>query len=223
VNRNQQAGYYPRAFLLQPKNASSVEVAIIGENPGNSDCLEREAYRIMAERRESGRASLEDCQRIWNCFLEEGFYYLRPRHLLKQLGLSLDAILWAEAVFCEEKPGSTIPDETFEKCGARFLREIVKLVPEGRYIICLGERAYESVSNFENNQHKVIGVYHPSGKRSVAKFAKYFEEGTKKLITNRKIKEEIFDAFKTLEGSGKKSYYVFLTSEPPFFTRAHNP
>jgi hypothetical protein len=204
VENNQKEGYYPRALFLEPKNATQVEVLLIGENPGNSSCLEREFYKVLAEKKDSELASFKDCQRIWRSIAKEHDYYQRPKHLLKELGLNFNGILWAEIVFCE-KSRSTIPKKTFKKCSSRFLTRITQLLSEGKYVVCLGNTAFQYVRNLpQSNQWKVINVYHPTGSYI---FANYFEKETNKTVTERRLRKKIFDEFKKIEES-QKSYLI---------------
>jgi len=197
INNNQKEGYYPRAFFLDQEDDPQVEILIVGENPGNSNCLEREFYKTLAERNEDKIATFKDCQRVWRSIAKQHDYYQRPKHLLKELGLSLNGILWAEVVFCEKSPSSGKLPETFKTCSDRFLKEIVKLLPERKYLVCLGMTALKYVIKLTNsNQWKVIGVYHPTGSRV---FANYFEK--KGRVTERKLKKKILKSFKELEDS----------------------
>lgn len=204
VENNQDEGYYPRAFFLDTDYDSQVEVAIIGENPGNSSCLEREFYKALAERNEDKIVTFNDCQRVWRSIAKQHDYYLRPKHLLKELGLNLNGILWGEVVFCEKSSTTRkIPEETFEKCSTLFLSKIAKLLPERKYIVCLGTKAFEYVKNLPGRDRwKVIMVYHPTGSRV---FANYFEKERGKKVIERKLKKKILEDFKKLEVS-QKSY-----------------
>jgi len=200
VENNQEKGYYPRAFFLEPENANQVQVAVIGENPGNSSCLEREFYKALAERNDSGHATFGDCQRVWRSIAEQHDYYKRSRHLLQELGLDLNGLLWTEIVFCEKSLSARrIPRETYDTCVSRFLKEIVKLVPKRKHVVCLGKSAFEYVRTLsERDIWKVIGVDHPTGSFV---FANYFKKESGKKVTERKLKQRLGSKFSQLEKS----------------------
>jgi len=203
IENNQKEGYYPRAFFLDPESTPQIDVAIIGENPGNSSCLEREFYLALAERDASEFATFEDCWRVWKSIAKQHDYYQRPKHLLKELGLSLKGILWAEVVFCEKSPSiKRIPGKTFEKCFSRFLTEVAKLLLETKYVVCLGTTAFQYVKNLpHSDQWKMISVYHPTGSRV---FANYFKKEKGKKVTERKLRNKILKDFKQLENSHER-------------------
>lgn len=204
VEDKQEAGYYPRAFFLDPEDAPRIEVAVIGENPGNSSCLEREFYKVLAERGETKFATFEDCQRVWRSIGMEHDYYQRPKHLLQELGLSLNGVLWAEVVFCEKSSSATtIPEKTFERCSRSFLARIGGLVSERRHVLCLGSTAFRYVRKLpRSHRWKIIGVYHPTGSRVLAN---YFKKENGKKVSERKLKPEILEKFRNLETS-QESY-----------------
>ena len=62
VEDEQESGYYPRAFFLGPEETSRIKMAVIGENLGNSSCLGREFYEVLAERGETQFATSRGCQ-----------------------------------------------------------------------------------------------------------------------------------------------------------------
>jgi len=202
IENNQRDGYYPRIFFLDPENASEIEVLVVGENPGNSAFLEREFYKVLSERNRAKVAMFKDCRRVWRTIVKEHDYYLRPKHLLKQLGLNPKGTLFAEVVFCEKSHSTgRIPNKTFEKCCNRFLRKIVKLVPEKKYILCLGTNAFVYTRNMPESAHKkLIAAYHPTGSRI---FANYFEKEKGKKIIGRRLKRKILTDFRALEASNK--------------------
>ena len=206
VRNDQENGYYPRAFFLEPGDAQEIKVAIIGKNPGNATCLEREFYKAMAERNADNIATYKDCLRIWRSISEDAAYFRRPRHLLKEIGLEASGILWAEIVFCEKS--NPIPKETFRKCRLRYLEKIAGLLQKGTYVICLGGRAYEHIKGLpESDMWKIIGIYHPTGSRV---FANYFEKEKGKKVTERKLKKEFCEEFRKLEEKYKSYTCRFL-------------
>lgn len=202
-----------KSFLPRTKDASNIEVAVVGKNPGYSTFLERTFYRYLAG--ENRKCTFKDCQIVWRSIAADHDYYERPRNLLRKLGVNLSGVLWAEAVFCEKDKSSSkrnFPPETFEKCSQNFLKYIIQLVPEGKYIVCLGQEAFEWVGKIEssmNNPHKVISVYHPTG--NYPRFSKYFEkyEGN-----GFELKKGIREEFDKLKGS-KKSFIRVLRADSP--------
>lgn len=206
VENNQSDGYYPRLFYLDPETASEIEILVVGENPGNSTLLEREFYKTLAERNNVRITTFKDCQRVWRTIIKEHDYYRRPKHLLKQLGLNPKGILFAEVAFCEKiDPTKSIPKETFKHCCNRFLSKIIALVPEQKYILCLGAKAFKYTIELPGrSERKLIVAYHPTGSW---KFANYFEKGEAKKVTERSLKKEIIAEFKERESS--KKTYVF--------------
>ncbi|MCK4243398.1 hypothetical protein KAX03_00810 [Candidatus Bathyarchaeota archaeon] len=205
VKNKQDEGYYPRVFFLDPEDASQVELVIVGKNPGKSTRLERKFYLTLAERNPDRIATFKDCQRVWRSIADEHNYFLKPRHLLKELGLNLNGLLWAEVAFCEKSDSvGKVPEKTFRKCSNCFLTEILKLLSDRKYVVCLGEKAFQYVKNLPNsNRLKVIRVHHPTGARI---FANYFQKANKKeniRVTERKLKREILDRFRTIEDNNK--------------------
>lgn len=195
----QSDGYYPRAFFLDPVDSPKVEVAIVGKNPGRSSPLEREFYKVLGEKHQDKKATYEDCQTVWRAIARANQYFLRPKHLIKELGLDENGLLWAEAVFCEKSPKvRKIPRQTFEDCRELFLREIIEnLVPAGKHVVCLGREAFQSVQELvgERNRWKVVGVHHPTGRSS---FVNYFAKERKKL-TDRPLKGSVKGDFRKRE------------------------
>ena len=206
INRCQEQGIYPRTFFLEPRNAYSVEAAIIGRNPGKPERGEPEKYLAAAKQRGSKYASYKDCQQIWEDISSKNPYFEKTRKLLQGLGTGVNGILWSEAVFCE----GPVNDPTFDVCSEKFLKRIIRLVPEEKYLICLSEDAYYCVEKLlsHNNRHKVIGVYHPRNPL----FWKYLEEADNQKPKLEKIQNELAEL-----NSTQKYYFRFLCTEPPFF------
>jgi uracil-DNA glycosylase len=204
-------GDYPRAFFLDPRGSPEVEVLIVGKNPGQASPLEKEFYKVLGEKNDDNRASYVDCETVWRAIARVHQYFLRPKHLVDQLGLDEKGLLWAEAVFCEKSSTTLgIPAQTFENCRERYLQEIIEtLVPAGKHIVCLGGEAFMSVKRAvgQHNRWKVIGVHHPTGRSS---FAKYFAKEGKKLA-DRPLKRRVREDFLKLE---KQSIYVHWFKPP---------
>jgi len=201
INNDQSEGYYPRAFFLDPQDASEVEIAIFGMNPGESPCLEREFYKALAERHESGMATYEDCVRVWNSLLEIE-YFARPKHLLGELGLPQKGLLWAEVVFCESIDRG-IPRTTCEHCKERFLTGILskQLIHEGKHIFCLGNYAFRNVSELAQrlgNRWRIVGCHHPGSRGD---FSRYFEKSDKKMC-QRPLTRQAKEAFGKAQSVG---------------------
>jgi hypothetical protein len=195
----QSDGYYPRAFFLDPRDSPEVQVLIVGKNPGCATPLEKEFYKVLGEKNEDKKATYKDCETVWRAIARVHQYFLRPRHLVEELGLDEKGLLWAEAVFCERSPTTRgIPVQTLENCRERFLREIIEtLVPAGKHIVCLGGEAFKSLKEVvgQHNRWKVIGVHHPTGRSS---FANYFAKGGEKLA-DRPLKGRVREDFRKLE------------------------
>lgn len=223
VKRDQDQGYYPRAFFLDPDDSSEVEVAVVGRNPGFSTALEREFYRSLARQYENKRATYTDCAIVWQAIAHDHQYFLRPRHFLKELGLATDTtgFLWAEAVFCESAPrvvegGSPsvrIPKATFEEC-SKFLQRMLfddGLVPKGRPVLCLGNEALQDVRGLVGDQNlwKVIQIHHPTGSRT---FANYFTKKAKRRLIDRPIKRHLMEDFQMRVGEDQRYICKFEPS-----------
>lgn len=206
IRRIQEQGIYPRAFFLEPRNAYPLEMAIIGRNPGKPEPGEPEKYIAAAKQRGGKYASYKDCQQIWEEISKKNPYFKKTRKLLQGLGLSMNGILWSEAVFCE----GSVSDPTFDICSEKFLRRIIRLVPEEKYLICLSEDAYDCVGKLlsHNNRHKVIRVYHPRNPL----FWKYLEEADSQKPKLEKIRKELAEL-----NSTQKSYFRLLCTESRFF------
>lgn len=206
IENNQSEGYYPRTFFLDPEDSDKIEILVVGENPGNSTCLEREFYKVLAEQSRAKVATFKDCQIVWRSIAKEHDFYQRPKHLLKQLGLNPNGVLFAEVVFCEKSYSTrSVPKKTFEKCCNRFLRKIITLVPEEKYVLCLGKKAFHYTRKLpESARRKLIAAYHPTGSRI---FANYFEKEKGKKVIERRLKKKILTDFKEIEASNEP--YIF--------------
>jgi hypothetical protein len=196
---DQISGDYPRAFFLDRSDSPEVEVLIVGKNPGRATPLEKEFYKVLREKNNDKRATYEDCETVWRAIARANQYFQRPKHLVKELGLNENCLLWAEAVFCEKSPKmQKITKQTFEDCREQFLREIVEtLVPAGKHIVCLGVEAFQSVKELvgQDNRWKIIGVHHPTGRSN---FANYFAKERAKLV-DRPLKDRVKEDFRKLE------------------------
>jgi hypothetical protein len=205
IKNDQSTGYYPRVFFLDPDDVSEVEVAIVGKNPGESSYLERQFYKALAERHENGVATYEDCVRVWNSLLEIE-YFTRPKHLLKELGLPQKGLLWAEVVFCESDRRE-IPRRTCERCREHFLRRLLseQLIHEEKYILCLGNYAFEKVTELAEslgNRWRIVGCHHPGSRGD---FSRYFEKNDKK-ICERSLTKQAKESFRRSESRGTYPY-----------------
>ena len=200
--RNDQTnGYYPRSFFLEPPDASKIEVAVVGLNPGKASELEKEFYKISAKRNGEEMASYDDCANAWRAVAKEAPYHKRTRHLFDVLGLEKekDGILWAEVAFCEGK----LTGDAFDHCVKKFLeREVSELLPENIYVLCLGKKAYHYVTSLPRRLKdcwKIFGVYHPTGSRGKASFSSYFAPRKDASLDSRALKPEIGKSFKKVK------------------------
>jgi len=204
-------GDYPRAFFLDPSDSPEVEVLIVGKNPGRATPLEKEFYKVLGEKNEDKKATYRDCETVLRAIARSHEYFLRPRHLLKELELDEKGLLWAEAVFCEKSlKTQRVPTQTFKDCREQFLRGIIEnLVPAGKHIVCLGKDAYKNVKELvgQDKRWKVIGINHPTGSRT---FANYFASERKRLI-DRPLKDRVKEDFRKLED--QTSYFRWF--KPP--------
>jgi uracil-DNA glycosylase len=221
VKRCQDKGYYPQPFFLDSEDTTQIDVLIVGENPGNSSCIERAFYKTLVERSEGKLLTFKDCQMVWRSIAQEHKYYQLPKHLLRELGLDDKRVLWAELVACEKlkptkesKPVKQIPPTTFENCKKRsfmqLLEKLGKWLPPKTYVLCLGKIAFQQVSKLQEYNHwKIIGVYHPTGSRL---FGRYFQKDRDKRIPEQKLNEEIKSAFEKQESTGQS--YVWFAEQP---------
>jgi hypothetical protein len=210
LRNNQDEGYYPRSFFLEPQNATTIKAVVVGLNPGYCGRLEREFYKFAAEMNaEKGlkkHAIYEDCTRIWRAVSEGNHtrYFHYPRHFLEEVGVLKNkppnnSILWTEVAFCENDQEEGKKD--YRKCSSKFLKRIFDLekfgyLKEGTCVLCLGEEAFNLVCKIDNSKKlKVVGIYHPTGARI---FANYFEKSDAKKnakIDERKIDEHVRKEF----------------------------
>ena len=216
--RNERAeGYYPRAFFLFPESTPPVNALIIGENPGHANLLEREFYKALAERNPDKTATWKDCERVWKSIAAEHKYYQWPLHLLEELRLGLNGVLWAELAFCESDPKKGAIDEAFKSCSDHFLPKIARLLPNRKYVFCLGEKTSTYVRKLPDfHRWKVIHLYHPTKRSEAGKFASYFEKEGKKKVTERRLKERILKQFEKRESNYIESYEFTLADYVDF-------
>lgn len=225
VKRCQDEGYYPQPFFLDSEDTKHIDVIIVGENPGNSSCIEREFFKALATRSKDKKiATFNDCQRIWRSSAQEHDYYQRPKHLLEQLGLDCKGILWAEIVACEKlkstkesKPIREIPDATFKNCSnhsfAELLRRLETHLSEKTYFLCLGKIAFWHVSKLpEANRWRIVGVYHPTGSR---RFGEYFIKDKDKdtRIVEQKLDNEKWMSLRKKIKNSDKPFFCEIALE----------
>lgn len=207
VVNDRENGIIPRALILRSLSGKRVEppakVGIIGINPGRHLTFENVYYKEALDHVKDRRGLAKKLHNVWSAelFSEKSKpwlpYFANTVKFLRGVGDVIgigeeNPILWGEVVYCELADGYyTPPKSTVEKCTSRYMKRFLDLVA-GELIICLGSKAYTAVRELAEGRMaeafegmKILGVYHPSGRKD---FYEYFED-----YESDEIKQSVID------------------------------